>query len=140
MVGEGEKKEEIHKKIEDYNIKDYFIYLERRNDINNILFASDLFVLPSKFEGFPVVSIESQCTGLLTLSASTITKESNITNLIEFLDINNPDTWVDEILRSRDKKVSNRQEYAGIVKEEGFDASASAKQLESIYKGETSSV
>lgn len=140
LVGEGEKKEEIHKKIEDYNIKDYFIYLERRNDINNILFASDLFVLPSKFEGFPVVSIESQCTGLLTLSASTITKESNITNLIKFLDIDSIDTWVDEILRSRDKKVSNRQEYAGIVKEEGFDASASAKQLESIYKGETSSV
>ena len=140
MVGEGEKKEEIHKKIEDYKIRDYFIYLERRNDINNILFASDLFVLPSKFEGFPVVSIESQCTGLLTLSSSTITEESNITDLIEFLDIDNPQIWVEAIVKALNKKVLTREGYASQVKNKGFDAKMSARQLESIYKGEADDV
>lgn len=140
LVGEGEKKEEIHKKIEDYKIRDYFIYLERRNDINNILFASDLFVLPSKFEGFPVVSIESQCTGLLTLSSSTITEESNITDLIEFLDIDNPQIWVEAIVKALNKKVLTREGYASQVKNKGFDARMSARQLESIYKGEADDV
>lgn len=135
LVGEGPKKEEIKKKIADYNLQDHFIYFERRNDVNNILFASDLFVLPSKFEGLGIVCIEAQSTGLYTLASSEVPAEANLTDIIEFLPINDAKIWVDRIVELKDKIV-DRKKYSTIIKEAGFSAGDSARVLENTYLGE----
>ena len=135
LVGEGEKKEEIKKKIADYNLQDHFIYLERRNDVNNILFASDLFAFPSRYEGLGIACIEAQCTGLYTLASSEVPAEANLTDIIEFFFLFDAKIWVDRIVELKDKIV-DRKKYSTIIKEAGFSAKVSARLLENTYLGE----
>lgn len=60
LIGDGEDKDIILQKIEKLNIKDKVLILSNRNDVENLLQAMDIFVLPSLFEGLPVVAVEAQ--------------------------------------------------------------------------------
>ena len=46
---------------------------------NELYQAMDIFVLPSRFEGLPFVLVEAQCAGLHCWTATTVSKEANIT-------------------------------------------------------------
>lgn len=60
LIGDGENKNKILQKIENLNIKDKVLILSNRSDIEYLLQAMDVFVLPSLFEGLPVVAVEAQ--------------------------------------------------------------------------------
>ena len=134
LVGEGPLKEQIIQKINELGLIDYFIVLEKRSDIAEIMMASDMFILPSLFEGLAVTSIESQATGLITLCSSTITKETQITDIYYCLDINDPKDWSKMILKHKNDKI-DRSKYGKIISDAGYDAKQSAQILESKYKG-----
>ncbi|MGL5525153.1 MAG: glycosyltransferase family 4 protein [Aeromonas veronii] len=60
LVGDGELKEELQYIAKSPRIK----FLGWRNDIPEILGASDCFVLPSLWEGMPLAILEAQSSGL----------------------------------------------------------------------------
>lgn len=64
MIGFGELENEMHDRIESYGVTDKVIDLGRRDDIKQFYNAFDAFLLPSLYEGMPVVGIEAQCSGL----------------------------------------------------------------------------
>lgn len=64
MIGFGELENEMHDKIQNYGIINRVIDLGRRDDIKQFYNAFDAFLLPSLYEGMPVVGIEAQCAGL----------------------------------------------------------------------------
>lgn len=140
LIGEGELKEQTLQTIKQRDLEKYFIVLEKRTDIPEIMMASDLFILPSLFEGLPVVAVEAQATGLVTLCSTNITEEVKVTDLCKMIGIDNVDIWVDEInktyaqLQEKETKV-NREKYSKIMKDAGYDAKQSAKLLEDIYLG-----
>ncbi len=133
FVGDGELKEEIKNKIKENFLDDKTIFLEKRTDVAQIMMASDVFILPSLFEGFPVTLIEAQCTGLKSLCSNTITKEADITGLVKFIGIDNAEKWVNEIIINN--QFNQREKYAEVVHNNGFDDKNSAKLLEEIYVG-----
>ena len=63
------------------------------------------------------MSVEAQATGLPCILSNTITKSSNITNLVSFLSLNEED-WINSIMNF---KVSKRTDMNHILKEKGFD-------------------
>lgn len=132
LIGEGELKQEILEKIKQINLEDCFIVLEKRNDISKIMMASDIFVMPSLFEGFPVTLIEAQATGLRCLSSNTVTQEAAISDLIEYLPIEDASVWADKIEKTKSKNTP-REEYAEIVSKAGYNAEDSAKLLEDVF-------
>ncbi len=99
FIGDGDDFDKIKKIAKDRELDPYIKFLGRRNDIPQLLQIMDLFVLPSKYEGFPTVAVESQASGTKTLLSDTITKDVDLQlNLIEFLTITKPDSWVKSIL------------------------------------------
>lgn len=62
----------------------------------------DIFLLPSYFEGLPIVGVEAQGTGLKCLFSDKITDEVKLTREARFLPINQSvKQWVDCILDER---------------------------------------
>lgn len=88
LVGEGDLEESIHKKAMELGVYDDVIFAGLRSDIPEILSAMDVFVMPSFYEGMPNTVIEAQATGLPCVIADTITKEANITGLVQYASLN----------------------------------------------------
>lgn len=59
IVGDGPLKQELHSKINQMGLTDYFIFHGVKKDIPAILAKNDTFLLPSKFEGFSIALIEA---------------------------------------------------------------------------------
>lgn len=93
----------------------------------------DVFVLPSLFEGKPVVGIETQAAALNTYMSDTITKTVKISEYVTYLNIKeNPKKWAEEIVKnSRNYERKNMQD---VMKSNGYDIKELAKNMEECYQ------
>ncbi len=131
LVGNGSLMSEIQDLIKDSNFSNAVLFLNNRNDINELLQASDLFILPSLYEGLPIVSIEAQAAGLKCIFADTITKEADISGNCKFLSLNtNPLIWANEILSN---KIYDRCKMEEKIKIAGYDIKEQALWLQNFY-------
>jgi len=64
LVGKGNLLNDIKNLVEQYAISDKVLFLGERNDVLQILHDSDVFLLPSLYEGMPISIIEAMGTGL----------------------------------------------------------------------------
>lgn len=64
IVGDGDEKENLLHQIENYRSKENIIFLGRRTDVPQLLKTSDLFILPTLFEGMSNAIIEAMASGL----------------------------------------------------------------------------
>lgn len=128
LIGEGYLKEQLFNYSADIGIQDRIIWLEKRNDIPELLSCMDVFVFPSHYEGYPLAVIEAQAAGVRCLISDTITDEVLVTDHIKKMDISMPpDIWSEEILNPTQYKA-----YSGI---ESYDIKLVAKQLNKLYSG-----
>lgn len=63
LVGNGEKEAEIRGAIKKHHLEDTVLLLGLRRDIPTILSASDILVIPSIWEGLPIVMLEAMAHG-----------------------------------------------------------------------------
>lgn len=113
------------------NISDYIILLGNRNDVNRIYQAMDVFVLPSQYEGLPVVGVEAQASGLPCILSDRMTSETKMSKNVCFLSIDRGvRIWAGEILKH---KNNNRKETADDIRENGFDISQQGNKLVDYY-------
>lgn len=119
LIGKGDLKEKVKIKAKNLNILDKIIFKEGINNIQDYYMAMDVLVFPSLYEGLPNVVVEAQATGLPCLISNTISKEVVLTDLVNMLSIK-----VDSVnwaKKTDDFNVKNREVYAGILKEKGYD-------------------
>jgi len=66
LVGDGEEREELESLVVELDLKDCVKFIGRvqNEEIPRYMIASDVFVLPSFSEGFPVVILEAMASGL----------------------------------------------------------------------------
>lgn len=125
FIGDGNELNKLKNSTKKYN--NNVIFLGLRNDVNELLSAFDMVILPSKREGMPMVLIEAQATGVTCIASDTITQEANI-GLVSFVPLIK-DKWVEAILSAKmnadiDESRINRQK---------FDIQNCTKELEKIY-------
>lgn len=130
LVGQGENQENIKKKVIDLGIEKNVLFMGVRSDVNQLFQAMDTFVLPSRFEGLPLVLIEAQTAGLKCYaSKDVITADSDITGHIEFIPLaNNAEEWAKRIY-ANSKTVENRTKWRQMVSDAGFDIHTEADKL-----------
>lgn len=75
--GTGELESSIKEKIKIHNIENTVHLLGARDDVHEILKISDVFLLPSRFEGLGIVLIEAQAAKLTCVMSDVIPKEAD---------------------------------------------------------------
>lgn len=132
LIGEGELKEKIHEKVKKLCLDDSVIFLGVRHDVNNIMQAIDVFLLPSNYEGLPVVGVEAQASGLPTIVSDNITNEIKITDNIKMVSLSKlPSQWADIILNYKDKY--DRKDMSIEITKSGYDISDTVKSITTYY-------
>lgn len=103
LVGEGSLQEDIRAKVETLGLSDDVIFAGLSREVEKLLSGFDVFVLPSHFEGLPIVGVEAQAAGLPVLFADTITREAKLTEDATFLPIGADDVsrWAEHIISLR---------------------------------------
>lgn len=132
LVGYGDLKENIFQKINSLGLQDAVIDMGATENISGLYNAMDVFVLPSFYEGLPVVGIEAQATGLPCVFSTEVTRETGVIPYTKFIDLSeNKGKWADEILKIRDcYKRGNTEKY---IIDAGFDIETEGRKLQDYY-------
>ena len=132
LAGQGPLQEEIKNKVRELGLDDSVRFLGQRNDANELYQAFDVFLLPSLYEGLPVVGVEAQASGLLFFFSDDMTKETKVLDSTVFMSLSNTaEEWTGEILTNlKDyKRINTKNE----VSDNGFDIEIEARKLEKYY-------
>ena len=132
LIGEGDQKKAIEKKVGDLGLQSSVRFLGSRDDVNDWLQVFDVFVLPSKFEGLPVSLIEAQTAGCLCMISSEQPEEAIVTDNVFRLSLKrSPEDWAALICRKAE--YFKRSDTAEVVKRAGFDIVENARWLQEFY-------
>lgn len=66
-IGNGPLENDCREKFESYGLSKRVHFFSKREDVNEVLKCSDLFFMPSIFEGLPYALVEAQASGLRCL-------------------------------------------------------------------------
>lgn len=142
LLGDGVLREKINNKIQNLGITDKVIFTGSVDNPAFYMNGIDLIVMPSLFEGLPLTLIEEQANGLPILAANTITKDANITNKIEFLDLSDkPIKWaekMEEILVRSNHDSETSMKAIEKIKAAKYDIFSVAEELIDYYKSRLS--
>lgn len=134
LIGDGELKEKMLSKIKELGIEKQVCYLGRREDIQKFYNAMDCFILPSLYEGLPVVGLEAESCGLPMFFSTEVTREANACELGHFIALSeSADVWADEIIRAVKVNMPVRRSHAKEVADAGFDSASEAKRMQKYY-------
>lgn len=101
LVGNGPLFGEIQQLVAEKNLSDVIRFLGIRRDVDRLLQAADLFVMPSLYEGLPVSLIEVQTSGLPALISDTITQEVKLKDNLAFMSLEEDvNVWADRLLEN----------------------------------------
>ena len=132
LIGVGELQDNIKKKVRDYNIEDKVRFLNLRKDINELLNVMDVFLLPSFFEGLPVVGVEAEATGLPVFMSENVTKELPLKDLAYYYSLQKfPEEWSNNIINVIEN--FSRRNTTEEIKEAGYDVKIAANKMLKYY-------
>ena len=134
MIGFGELEEKMMNKINAYGLSECIQNMGRRDDIKQFYNACDAFLLPSLYEGMPVVGVEAQCCGLPIFFSKNITEETTACDLAYYIGLDeDADVWAEKIIPVVEKNMLVRRSYVNEIKENGFDSNKEAQRLQAFY-------
>ena len=131
LIGEGEELENIKKKVKEYKLQNKFIFLKEITDIQNYMQVMDVFVMPSIYEGLPIVAVEAQASGLPLVLSDKISKQSKIAEDVSFVSLNEDAViWAKEIL-----KYTNftKKDNSKLLLKKGFSVPECYEKVLNLY-------
>ncbi len=108
LAGTGVELEDVKRHVREKGLEKDVKFLGWCEDTNSFYHSIDLFLLPSRFEGLPIVGVEAQCTNVQCIMSSSITKEAKIQDHCFFLPLDKGAAWWAEFImehRSYDREA-----------------------------------
>lgn len=140
FVGDGELREQLIEQTHTLDIDNHIHFLGTRSDVPSILAASDLFILPSLWEGLPMALIEAMASGLpvvaTDVSGTTQVMEDGKTGiLVQPGQSNKLELAVGKIL-SDPETAKKMGEASRLRVEKLFSAQKQANEYLELYKNQ----
>ncbi len=126
LIGNGCLFDEMKEKVKNKSLENIIIFTGVRADIEKLLMAMDLFVMPSKYEGLPVSLVEAQANGVPLLVSDTITKDVEFNPNMVYYDLSaGYECWATQALNMLN--TLPRYGFQDKVKAAGFDIDETAR-------------
>ncbi|MFR8043662.1 glycosyltransferase family 1 protein [Clostridium butyricum] len=135
LISDGLLLEQIKEKVNKLGIEKNVVFLGKTNDVASYLQCMDIFLLPSHFEGLPVVLIEAQALGLPCIVSDKVSIESKLTDLIEFLPIDDVTMWVENIINTNiDNRKDNYLNAHRLINKNDYNITNNACKMKRLYE------
>ena len=130
LIGEGPEEIPVKEAVKERGLQDAVIFLGWRDDVAKWLQAFDIYCLPSRFEGLPIALVEAQAAGLHCIVSDFVTREVQITGLVDFLELD-VQLWCERIKKSAEayERLDTSKQIIGA----GYDIRQQVKLLEKEY-------
>lgn len=134
IVGHGSLLNYMDDKIAKYGIAHKIENLGCREDIRQFYNAFDAFLLPSLYEGLPVVAPEAQAAGLPVFMSTEITTEAAVCDLGNFIPLGKGSAyWADYIIKKTAENMPVRRSREKEVFDNGYDSERESRLLQEFY-------
>lgn len=130
IIGDGILRKDIEDKIAAFSLSEDVYFAGIQQKTADWYQAMDAFILPSLFEGVPVVGIEAQAAGLPCFMSDTVTNEVNVSGTVKYLPIyKGGDIWADAICHT----IANKRQCHVCIPR-NYQIQYAAKDLERRYE------
>lgn len=108
-------------------------FLGTRRDVHELMSAMDVFVMPSLFEGLPLVAVEAQAAGLPCVVSDSV-PVPDLVGSLQRLPVDAADSvWADAVLGAG---LPDRAKASEALRAGGYDIAVEAESLQAFYLGE----
>lgn len=127
-VGTGTLEKEIQTLAKTLNIESNVLFLGERDDIPELMKAMDVFLMPSLYEGLPMVAVEAQAANLKLVLSKKISPDTMLSENVHFISLDaSIEEWVKAIIET---PLINKP----LPSLEFYDRKNTARMLEKIYE------
>ena len=132
-VGSGETMEEVKAACIASGLEERVIFVGNTANVCDYYSAMDVFLLPSRFEGLPIVGVEAQASGLPCIFSAAVTREVALSPNVTFLPIGDgdEDRWAEEAVRLG---ALPRGDNSSSLRAAGFDIDDTVRAIVALYK------
>lgn len=117
-------------------LEEHMLLLGIRKDVDVLMRKSSAFLLPSQYEGMPLVLIEAQAAGLPCVVADTFSHEVDFgLGQVQWLPVSESAAfWADRLEQAVSQPRPAKEQVEAVVQQKGFDSKAFAKKLCELYE------
>lgn len=134
LIGTGSREEEMRSLAKELNILTKVLFLGSRENVNDIINAFDLFLMPSRYEGLGIVLIEAQANGLpCVMTEHVIPDEADVgAGLVSRVELNvTPEEWA-KVCMNAGERIDSEIAQKAII-ESGYEISEVSGWLQKFY-------
>ncbi|MCY8511157.1 glycosyltransferase family 1 protein [Bacillus mojavensis] len=136
LAGDGPLREQMEEEARRLNLHSDVLFLGTEEHIHELMRTFDVFVMPSLYEGLPVVLVEAQASGLPCIISDTITEKVDTgLGLVKRVSLSKPmDIWAETIVRAAAAGRPKRELVKSTLAKLGYDAQQNVGALMSLYQ------
>lgn len=132
LLGDGELMDQMKEKAKKLGIDDKVLFVGNVGNANEWYQAFDCFVLPSVWEGLPVVGVEAQAADLPCIFSDNVTTEIGLSDKAQFISLNaDPRVWVEALQKALND--GDRKDNSKLIADNHYDIKVEAIKLQSRY-------
>lgn len=126
---------QVKRKIAEKHLENYVTLMGLRRDIPELMRKADAFVLPSRYEGMPLVMIEAQASGLPCVVADTFSREVDFgIEQVKWMNLDaGTEAWADALIVAVQKERVAKSKVEKAIQENGFDSRLFAEKVFAVY-------
>ena len=132
LLGDGELMDTVKQKVKERGIEKHVTFVGNVGNANEWYQAFDCFVLPSIWEGLPVVGVEAQAADLPCIFSDNVTKEIGFSDKAQFISLDaNKSVWTDAFKKAL--VHTERKDATDLIVKNNYDIKTEAIKLQNAY-------
>lgn len=131
LVGDGELEDDVRIKTEELGLSGRVVFAGAHKNVEDMYQAMDVFLFPSRYEGFGMAMIEAQASGLTCYASDVVPEDTNADGRAVYLPLEEEDeVWAKAVIYAPGRDLN--QTVSGRVKK-NFDIMSVSECLSKLY-------